>query len=51
DALIFTAGIGENADKVRASACEAFGFLGLQLDLEQNQERLSEDRDIATPDS
>jgi len=51
DALIFTAGIGENAAEVRAGACEAFGFLGLKLDLEQNQERLSEDRDIATPDS
>jgi acetate kinase len=51
DALIFTAGIGENSAEVRAGACEGFGFLGLQLDLEKNQERLSEDRDIATPDS
>lgn len=51
DALIFTAGIGENAEEVRTSACLAFGFLGLKLDLEQNEQKLAVDRDIATPDS
>ncbi len=36
DALIFTAGIGENSAKIRAAACEGFGYLGLALDRESN---------------
>ncbi|MFB8795543.1 MAG: acetate kinase [Microcoleus sp.] len=50
DALIFTAGVGENSPVVRAAACEAFGFMGLQLDGEKNQHSLV-DRDIAAVDS
>jgi acetate kinase len=36
DALVFTAGIGENSPTIRAAACEAFEFLGLRLDTEKN---------------
>ncbi|MBD3883134.1 acetate kinase [Phormidium tenue FACHB-886] len=36
DALVFTAGVGENAPNVRAAACEAFAYMGLQLDLQKN---------------
>lgn len=50
DALIFTAGVGENSPVVRAAACEAFGFIGLQLDGEKNQQS-SVDQDIAAVDS
>jgi len=50
DALVFTAGVGENASAVRAAACEGFEFLGLKLDLEKNKQRAI-DVDIATPDS
>ncbi|MEG4967778.1 acetate kinase [Microcoleus sp. B6-A1] len=50
DALIFTAGVGENSALVRAAACEAFGFIGLKLDEEKNQHS-SIDRDIAAVDS
>ena len=50
DALIFTAGVGENAVKVREVACEAFEFLGLKLDLEKNAQKLV-DEDISTVDS
>jgi acetate kinase len=50
DALVFTAGVGENSALVRTAACEAFGFLGLKLDPEKNT-RPPEDRDIATADS
>ncbi|MGC1255188.1 MAG: acetate kinase, partial [Candidatus Acidiferrales bacterium] len=32
DALIFSAGIGENSAEVRAAACANFGYLKLQLD-------------------
>jgi acetate kinase len=37
DALIFTAGIGENAPSIRATICENLGFLGIHLDEEKNQ--------------
>jgi len=50
DALIFTAGVGENSAVVRAAACEAFGFLGLKLDGGKNQHS-PVDEDIATVDS
>ena len=50
DALIFTAGVGENSPVVRAAACEAFGFMGLKLDGEKNQQS-PVDQDIAAVDS
>ena len=46
DALIFTAGVGENAAIVRQKTCDGFAFLGWQLDSEQN-EVASGDRNIA----
>lgn len=36
DALVFTAGIGENARNLRARICEGLGFLGIALDPERN---------------
>jgi acetate kinase len=50
DALIFTAGIGENSARVRAEACAAFEFLGLELDADKNA-RHPVDEDIATSES
>jgi acetate kinase len=50
DALVFTAGVGENSAIVRSRACDAFQFLGLKLDSQQNDSH-PEDKDIATPDS
>ena len=50
DALVFAGGIGENAAEVRAAACDAFGFLGLELD-EQKNARSPADEDIAAGDS
>jgi acetate kinase len=32
DALVFTAGVGENAPSIRAAVCERLGWLGAQLD-------------------
>jgi acetate kinase len=37
DALIFTAGIGENSPEVRRAACANFGFCGITLDDAKNQ--------------
>jgi len=50
DAIVFTAGIGENSDIVRKKALEGMEFLGVTLDLEKNKARrkLTE---ISSPDS
>lgn len=37
DALVFTGGIGEHADEVRARVCASLGWLGLQLDADANR--------------
>jgi acetate kinase len=50
DALIFTAGIGENSPEVRAAACANLGFAGLKLDNSRNAQA-SEDQDISLRDS
>lgn len=50
DVLVFTAGVGENSAPVRAAACEAFGFLGLELDPVKNA-RSPDDGDITMEDS
>ena len=50
DALVFTAGVGENSPEVRSLACSQLGFLGLKLNEEKNA-RPSLDEDIATSDS
>jgi acetate kinase len=36
DALVFTAGIGENSAEVRAATCANLGFLGLFIDADKN---------------
>ncbi|MBO5938507.1 MAG: acetate kinase [Clostridia bacterium] len=36
DALVFTAGIGENQWNVRARVCEGMSFLGIEIDEEKN---------------
>src|SRR6202049_4723010 len=50
DALVFTAGIGENSPDVRAAACANFGFLGLKLDAAKNAGS-SVDQEISLSDS
>jgi acetate kinase len=36
DTLVFAAGIGENAPRIRAQICDALGFLGIELDPTRN---------------
>jgi acetate kinase len=36
DAVVFTAGIGENNPDVRLGACEDLGFMGIRIDPEKN---------------
>ena len=47
DAVIFTGGIGENDNRVRASVCENMGFLGISVDPAKNQQRTSDILDIS----
>lgn len=50
DAIVFTAGIGENSAAVRSASCAKLGFLEVELD--QNKNASAEpDLDIAAPDS
>ncbi|PCH77187.1 MAG: acetate kinase [Flavobacteriaceae bacterium] len=39
DAIIFTAGIGENSDVIRRLVCTDMEFFGIELDLEKNNVR------------
>ncbi len=50
DAIAFTAGIGENSGHIRAEICKYLGYLGLNIDAEQNKKR-GENIIISTPDS
>ncbi len=51
DAIVFTAGIGENSYTVRALVCEDMDFLGIHLDKEKNKERSKMARDISVSTS
>lgn len=46
DALVFTAGIGENSSCIRKLVCTDMDFLGITIDLEQNAIRSKEIREI-----
>jgi acetate kinase len=50
DALVFTAGVGEHAAKIRKWVCEKLKYLGLELDSAAN-ESCQPDADIATATS
>jgi acetate kinase len=51
DALVFTAGIGENSPEVRAAACANFAFAGLRLDPAKNSQPATADQEISLPNS
>jgi acetate kinase len=46
DVIVFTAGIGENAAAVRLATCDKLGFLGVQLD-KQNNSSVKPDAEIS----
>ena len=39
DAIVFTAGIGENSKEHRKDICEYLGYLGVEIDDERNNVR------------
>ena len=51
DAIIFTAGVGENDALVRTRVCENMEFLGLAIDENKNQQRLPGLRELNQPES
>ncbi|TNJ46189.1 acetate kinase [Tamlana fucoidanivorans] len=51
DAIVFTAGIGENSSVIRKMVCEDLDFLGIKLNQEENEKRSSNIRTINTVDS
>lgn len=51
DALVFTAGIGENSPVIRQLIMERLAFLGIKVDLEANKARKGKFAEISTPDS
>ena len=50
DAVIFTAGVGENDKAIRAMVCEGLEYMGVQLDNAANDVR-GKETVISTPDS
>ena len=50
DAIVFTAGIGENVSLIREKVCSYLGYLGITLDAEANEKR-GEEIVISTADS
>jgi acetate kinase len=51
DAIVFTAGVGENATAVRAQVCAGLAVFGIRLDAHQNAAARSEVSEIHAADS
>jgi acetate kinase len=52
DALVFTAGVGENSAEVRAAVCDQLAFLGLRIDPAKSaQSSFDKDTDVSAQDA
>lgn len=51
DAIVFTAGIGENSSVIRELVCKDMSYFGIDLDSQKNNVRSSELREINTDNS
>jgi acetate kinase len=51
DAIVFTAGIGENSPVIRERVCRELGFLGVELDEAKNASERGRAVDLATASS
>jgi acetate kinase len=51
DAIIFTAGIGENSAYMRKLVCTDMDYFGIKLDQSENETRSKDIREINTPNS
>lgn len=50
DAIVFTAGLGENSASMRESICDGLGYLGVKIDSAKNKIR-GQEIDISTADA
>ncbi len=51
DILVFTGGIGENADTTRLGSCIGLEYMGVEIDQEKNRKTRGEECEINTPSS
>ena len=51
DAIIFTAGVGENSPEVGELTCQGLGFLGIELDKGKNETTIGKEVDISSDNS
>lgn len=51
DILMFTGGIGENADPVRELVCKDMEYMGIEIDIAKNKEIHGDEAIISTPNS
>ncbi|MDQ0638992.1 acetate kinase [Pedobacter sp. W3I1] len=51
DAIVFTAGVGENDSSMREAVCSSLDYLGIELDPVQNTAYKGERKEINTADS
>jgi acetate kinase len=51
DAIVFTAGVGENDSSIRQLICTELEFLGINIDAEKNKLQSKENREINTSNS
>ena len=51
DCLVFTAGIGENSPHIRVGVCEGLEFLGVKLDIKENEKRVDGIHDVSAKSS
>lgn len=51
DAIVFTAGIGENSNTIRSLVCKDMDYLGIKINEEENKIRSKHLRDISDKDS
>jgi len=51
DAIVFTAGAGENSPEVREKSVEGLEFLGIKIDKDKNNAAIGIEKDISTEDA
>ena len=51
DCIVFTAGIGENSEKIREMVCAEMETFGIELDRSRNSHRSSDLIDVSTINS
>ncbi len=51
DAIVFTAGVGENSVPIRENVCESLGYLGVELDKKKNENVSGDTAVISSDDS